>query len=134
MLELEQVALGLSSLGAGLIVVKRLLDPEFATGGWAWGLFAAMAVVVAALAACQYLGILSLFQVILFVALALSVIILVVLLAQVIGDGWPVLSERLGDFWSGTLRSRSEDEQLGISQGILGSFWIAAFVVMLAFT
>lgn len=133
-LELEQVALGLASLGAGLIIVKRLLDPEFATGGWAWGLLAAMAVVAAALAACQYLGILSIFQVGLFVALSLSVIILVVLLAQVIGDGWPVLSGgRLNDFWAGTLRSRSEDEQLGISQGILGSFWIAGFVVLLAF-
>lgn len=132
-LELEQVALGLASLGAGLIILKRMLDAEFATGGWAWGLLAAMAVVAAALAACQYLGILSIFQVALFVALSLSVIILVVLLAQVIGDGWPVLSERLNDFWAGTLRSRSEDEQLGISQGLLGSFWIAVFVVLLAF-
>jgi phosphate transport system permease protein len=132
-LELEQVALGLATIGAGLIVVKRVLDPEYATGGWAWGLLAALAVVVAALAGCQYLGILSLFQVMVFVALSLSVIILAILLAQVIGDGWPVLSERLADFWSGTLRSRSEDERLGISQGILGSFWIAAFVVMIAF-
>jgi phosphate transport system permease protein len=132
-LELEQVALGLAAIGAGLIVVKRLLDPEYATGGWAWGLLAGLAVVAAALAACQYLGILSIFQVTLFVALALSVIILVILLVQVIGDGWPVLSERLGDFWSGTLRSRSGDERLGISQGILGSFWIAGFVVMIAF-
>lgn len=133
MLELEQVALGLASVGAGLIILKRLIDPEFATAGWAWGLLAGCAVVIAALAACQYLGILSLFQGVLFVALALSVIILVILLAQVVGDGWPVLSERLGDFMSGTLRSRSEDDQLGISQGILGSFWIAAFVVLLAF-
>ncbi|MBT5757881.1 MAG: phosphate ABC transporter permease PstA [Acidimicrobiaceae bacterium] len=132
-LELEQVALGLASLGAGLIILKRMLDAEFATGGWAWGLLAALAVVTAALAACQYLGILSMFQVALFVALSLSVVILVVLLAQVVGDGWPVLSERLNDFWSGTLRSRSEDDQLGISQGILGSFWIAVFVVVLAF-
>ena len=98
-LELEQVALGLASLGAGLIILKRMLDAEFATGGWAWGLLAALAVVTAALAACQYLGILSMFQVALFVALSLSVVILVVLLAQVVGDGWPVLSERLNDFW-----------------------------------
>ena len=42
-LELEQVALGLATVGAGLIVVKRLLDPEYATGGWAWGLLAALA-------------------------------------------------------------------------------------------
>ena len=133
MLELEQVALGCATIGASVLVVKRMLDSQYATGNWAWGLLAAIAVIVAALAACQYLGILSLFQVALFVALALSTIILIILVVQVVGDGWPVLSQRLGDFWSGTLRSRADDEKLGISQGIVGSFWIAVFVVVLAF-
>ena len=90
-------------------------------------------VIAAALIASQYLGILTFFQVTLFVALALSIIILVVLVVQVIGDGWPVLSNRLGDFLTGTLRSQSDDAALGISQSITGSFWIAAFVVVLAF-
>jgi len=133
MLELEQVALGIASIGTALIIVKRLIDSEHAAGGWVWGLLAGLAVIIAALVACQYLGILSMFQVMLFGALALSTIILIVLLVQVIGDGWPVLSERLGDFWSGTLRSRSTDDRLGISQGIIGSFWIAVFVVVIAF-
>jgi len=133
MLELEQVALGLAAAGGMMVVVKRLLDSEHAAGGWVWGLIAAVAVVGAALMACQYLGILSFFQVVLFVALGLSTLILIVLLVQVIGDGWPVLNERLGDFWSGTLRSRADDDRLGISQGIVGSFWIAVFVVILAF-
>ena len=133
MLELEQVALGLSSIGGALVIVKRLLDAENATSGWVWGLIAAVAVVSASLAACQYLGLLTVFQVMLFTALALSTVLLIVVLAQVIGDGWPVLSTRFGDFWSGTLRSRSSDEALGISQGLLGSFWIAVFVVVLAF-
>ena len=132
-LELEQVSLALGAYGTALILVKRLVDSENATSGWVWGLIAAVAVVAAGLAACQYLGILSAFQVALFVALAMSVIILVVLLAQVLTDGWPVLSERLGDFWSGTLRSQSGDDRLGISQGLIGSFWIAVFVVLLAF-
>jgi len=132
-IEIEQIALSLATLGTGVILLKRVLDAEHATGGWLWGLFAGFAVVAAALAACQYLGILSMFQVMLFLALGASVLILVVLLAQVIGDGWPVLSDNLNAFWDGTLRSRSEDERLGISQGILGSFWIAAFVVVLAF-
>ena len=50
-----------------------------------------------------------------------------------ITDGWPVLTERLGDFLSGSLRSRSTDERLGIAQGLAGSFWIAVFVAVLAF-
>lgn len=132
-IELEQVALTLATIGTGLVLFKRVIDPEYATSGWLWGLFAGIAVLVAALAACQYLGILSMFQVMLFMGLAISVFILIVLLAQVIGDGWPVLSENLNGFWEGTLRSRSEDDRLGISQGILGSFWIAAFVVVIAF-
>ena len=132
-IEIEQVALGLATMGGGLIILKRLLDNENVASGWIWGLIAAAAVIAAALIASQYLGILTFFQVTLFVALALSIIILVVLVVQVIGDGWPVLSTRLGDFLTGTLRSQSDDPALGISQSITGSFWIAAFVVVLAF-
>lgn len=73
------------------------------------------------------------FRVALFSALAISTIILIVLLVQVLTDGWPVLTERLGDFWSGTLRSRADDDKLGISQGLVGTFWIAIFVIVIAF-
>lgn len=73
------------------------------------------------------------FRLLIFSALALSILILIVLIGQVLTDGWPVLSERFGDFWTGTLRSRSSDDSLGISQGLVGSFWIAVFVAVLAF-
>ncbi|NNC80946.1 MAG: phosphate ABC transporter permease PstA [Acidimicrobiales bacterium] len=73
------------------------------------------------------------FRTMLFAALAISILFLVVLLIQVFVDGWPVLDERFGDFWSGTLRSRSSDDKLGISQGMIGSFWIAVFVAVIAF-
>jgi phosphate transport system permease protein len=132
-LEIEQVSLGAATIGGALVLTKRLLDAEFATGGWAWGLIAAAAVIAAALMASQYLGILTLFQSVLFVALALCTVILLVLLVQVFGDGWSVLSGRFGEFWSGTLRSQSDSPRLGISQGLAGSFWIAVFTIFLAF-
>ncbi len=73
------------------------------------------------------------FRVLVLAALGLSILILLVLLAQVLNDGWSVLDERFVDFWSGSLRSRSQDEKLGISQGLVGTFWIAVFVAALAF-
>ncbi len=73
------------------------------------------------------------FRAALLATLGISVLILVVLLGQVIVDGWPVLTTNFGDFWSGTLRSRSSDSKLGISQGLVGSFWIAITVAVLAF-
>lgn len=132
-IELEQVVLGLATIGGGLILMKISLDGDNLSSGYVWGLLGALAVIAASLAACQYLGVLSLFQAILFVALAMSTIILLVLVRDVVTDGWPVLTERLGDFWGGTLRSQADDERLGISQGITGSLWIAVFVVVLAF-
>jgi len=73
------------------------------------------------------------FRVLTMTALLITTAILATLLVQVFIDGWPVLSERLGDFMGGTLRSRSTDDKLGISQGLVGSFWIAVFVAVLAF-
>lgn len=73
------------------------------------------------------------FQVLLLSALVITTLILAVLLWDVVTDGWPVLTDRFGDFMTGTLRSRSTDDKLGISQGLKGSFWIAVFVSVLAF-
>ena len=73
------------------------------------------------------------FRSLIFGALALSIMILIVLLIDVFLDGWPLLSERFGDFWNGTLRSRSVDPKLGIAQGLRGSFWIAVMVAVLSF-
>lgn len=73
------------------------------------------------------------FHTLMFTMLAISVLFLGVLLVQVTVDAWPTLSTRFGDFMSGTLRSRSSDDQLGISQGLRGTAWIAAFVTFLSF-
>ena len=73
------------------------------------------------------------FKMLMFAALGVSVLILVVLIVDVFIDGWSVLGTRLGDFLSGTLRSQSDSDRLGISQGLVGSFWIAMFVIFLSF-
>ena len=65
--------------------------------------------------------------------LVLSLALLSVLLFDVISDGWYHLTERLGAFLSGSLRSRSIDEQLGVKQGLYGSIWIGIFVAVIAF-
>lgn len=75
----------------------------------------------------------SAFRTLMFSALGMSILVLVVLIIDVFADGWPVLSTRLGDFLSGTLRSQSSDPLLGISQGLVGSLWIAIFVIVLSF-
>ena len=71
------------------------------------------------------------FQALLIVALALSVLILAVLLIDVISGAWSILTTRLGDFFSGTLQS--QPRAAGISQGLRGSLYIGVFVVVLAF-
>jgi len=73
------------------------------------------------------------FRTLLLSALGISLLILIVLMIQVVSDGWSVLSTRPFEFLNGVLRSTSEDESLGISQGLIGSFWIAVFVIVLAF-
>lgn len=75
----------------------------------------------------------SSFRSLMFGALGVSILILAVLIVDVFIDGWSVLSTRLPDFLSGTLRSQSGSDSLGISQGLLGSLWIAVFVIVLAF-
>lgn len=66
-------------------------------------------------------------------ALVLTLLILAVLLVSVLTDSWSQISRRLGDFLSGTLRSRSSDGGLGVHQGIYGSLWIGVIVAVLAF-
>ena len=71
------------------------------------------------------------FQVLLLLALLISFAILGVLLANVVSTGWPVLSTRLGSFLTSPLRSLPEEA--GVYQGLVGSFWIAVFVAVIAF-
>lgn len=62
---------------------------------------------------------------------ALSVIILVVLLADMVLTGGSVLADRFGEFLDGALRSQPEAS--GIRQGLVGTFWIGVSVVLVAF-
>lgn len=66
-------------------------------------------------------------------SLLATLVIVAFLFWDVITGGWPQLSTRLGGFLQGTLRSRSEDELLGVHQALYGSLWIAIFVAVLAF-
>ena len=67
----------------------------------------------------------------LLLALLTSFLVLGVLLLDVLQTGWPVLSTRLGDFLTSPLRSLPEEA--GVYQGLVGSFWIAVMVAVIAF-
>ncbi|WP_420452689.1 phosphate ABC transporter permease PstA [Ilumatobacter sp.] len=75
----------------------------------------------------------GIFRALVMGALAVSLLILAILFGDQISLGWSQLTGRLGGFLSGTLRSRSSDELLGVHQGLYGSLWIAIFVAVLAF-
>ena len=104
--------MALSTIGGSSNVKQRVEDEIFKQGGDLRG---------------------SSFKALMFSALGMSIVILVILMVDVLIDGWSVLTTRLGGFLTGTLRSQSTDELLGISQGLIGSFWIAAFVIVLSF-
>ena len=70
------------------------------------------------------------FELALILCLLLSLLILGALMASVITDGMPVYSERGWEFLDGGLSGSAS--RAGISQGIVGSFWIAVSVVVLA--
>lgn len=74
-----------------------------------------------------------LFKTLLQSCLVITLALLAVLLITVALDSTDQVGTRLWDFLQGTLRSRSEDERLGIHQGIYGSMWIAIIVAVLAF-
>ncbi len=73
----------------------------------------------------------NVFRALLLAALSVSVLVLAALVLEVVGTGSGVLTDRFGDFMTGTLRTRAGEA--GISQGLVGSFWICTFVVVLAF-
>jgi phosphate transport system permease protein len=75
----------------------------------------------------------KIFQFTIALCLLIALALLGVLLFDVLREGWFHLSERLGAFLQGTLRSRSIDEQLGVKQGLYGSIWIGIFVAGIAF-
>jgi phosphate transport system permease protein len=71
------------------------------------------------------------FRCLLLASLSFSVAVLATLVVDVVGTGAPVFQERFGDFLTGTLRTTAAEA--GILQGLVGSFWICVFVVVLAF-
>ena len=73
----------------------------------------------------------ALFRLGLLAALGFSILILLTLLLAIVGDGVSVLSERGMSFFQGVLRTFPEEA--GIHQALRGTFWIALFVVGLAF-
>lgn len=64
-------------------------------------------------------------------ALLISMAILIVLIASVLGDGLEVLTDRGLDFL--TSGNSGDPTQAGMWQAIYGSFWIAVIVAVLAF-
>ena len=71
------------------------------------------------------------FMLALLAALLTSVGILGVLLYDVLSTGGTVLTERFGDFVTGSMRS--QPDEVGILQGLRGTFFIGVFTVAIAF-
>ncbi|HEX7248532.1 MAG TPA: phosphate ABC transporter permease PstA [Actinomycetota bacterium] len=71
-----------------------------------------------------------LFQAALLLSLLLALAILIVLLASVFIDAWPVLSTRLGDFVNSNVSQL--DSRTGVRQGIVGSLILIGFVAVVA--
>jgi phosphate transport system permease protein len=70
------------------------------------------------------------FELALITCLLVSLAVLALLIYDVLTDGLPVYQDRGFDFLDSGLTS--EAETTGIAQGIIGSFWIAVAVVVLA--
>jgi len=73
----------------------------------------------------------AVFQAVLLLTLLMSVAILIVLLTSIVTDAWPTLQDRGTDFVTQGLAAKPEDA--GVWQGVLGSFVIMLFVILLAF-
>lgn len=73
----------------------------------------------------------ELFRAGLLASLLISLLVLIVLLAQVTVDGWSVLSGRLGDFLTSGLGSSPEIS--GIAQGLRGTLYLCIIVAVVAF-
>ncbi len=71
------------------------------------------------------------FRVLLLGALGLCLAVLVVLFADVLGNGATVFDTRPESFLSGGLRTSAD--RAGVFQALRGTFWIGVFVVGLAF-
>lgn len=73
----------------------------------------------------------TVFKGLLLGAIFITFLLLVVLLVQVINDGWHILTTRLGDFLTAGLGSSSEIS--GIAQGLRGTFYLTLITAIVAF-
>ncbi|HET7718518.1 MAG TPA: hypothetical protein VFK43_01035, partial [Acidimicrobiales bacterium] len=71
------------------------------------------------------------FQVALLSSLLFTLLVLVVLVVQVLGDGSSVLTGRLGSFLTSGLSSRAA--RAGIAQGLRGTFYLCLITALVAF-
>jgi phosphate transport system permease protein len=71
------------------------------------------------------------FQIALLASLLISLLVLVVLIGQVLIDGWEVLTTRPIEFMTTGLGSRPEIS--GIAQGLRGTFYLCLIVAIVAF-
>lgn len=71
------------------------------------------------------------FQMALLSSLLFTLLILVVLVVQVFGDGSSVLTGRLGDFLTGGLSARAA--KAGIAQGLRGTLYLCLITAVVAF-
>ncbi|MGE3621040.1 MAG: phosphate ABC transporter permease PstA [Acidimicrobiia bacterium] len=71
------------------------------------------------------------FRALLLAALGVSILVLVVLFVDVLSTGSGVFADRAESFLSGGLRTSAD--AAGVFQAIRGTFWIAVFVIVLAF-
>ena len=71
------------------------------------------------------------FRWLVFGTLLFSLLVLSVLIYDVVGDSWSILSERFMDFLARP--SRSRPDEAGVFTGLRGTFWIGVFVIVLSF-
>jgi phosphate transport system permease protein len=71
------------------------------------------------------------FKLLLLASLGVTLGVLVALFLDVFSTGIPVFTDRASAFLSGGLRTNAE--RAGVFQAVRGTFWIGAFVVLLAF-
>ena len=71
-----------------------------------------------------------LFELSLIACLFVSLLVLTLMIAEVVRNGFPVYTDHGWDFLNGGLSSTAA--RAGIAQGIIGSFWIAATVCVVA--
>ncbi len=71
------------------------------------------------------------FLALILAALGASIVILAVLVYDMVSTGQAVLTGRLGDFLTGSLRSQPDAS--GVMQGLRGTFFIGIFTIVFAF-